>query len=117
MKKIIAIAFLFLVSLVLFACDTTPNYTFEIKFKSTELYKNGTVMECLDSNWHGMRITDNEVIFSPYSDIRLVNNETQLRSRLTRNEWHTITFVILPKNASTTNNFYHSYFYKNLYYN
>ena len=36
MKKIIAIAFLLLVSCVLFACDTTPTYTFEINIENDQ---------------------------------------------------------------------------------
>ena len=39
MKKIITIAFLFIVSLVLFACDSTPKYTFEIEFENEKVLR------------------------------------------------------------------------------
>lgn len=83
--------------------NTNSGFTFEIRFKAKQQYTGGSVVECLTPDGTGFRITPNAASISLEVE---VNNVTAKKScaftRLTSDTWHTVSFVLLPKPSSVS---------------
>lgn len=88
--------------------DCNKGFTFEIKFKYNELYKDGAIIECVNNDNKGFIIKGNKVIWSPYVNIDSANDKTACISRLTTDTWHDISIVLATKSGD---NFYKTYMY------
>lgn len=84
--------------------------TIEIKFKNFNLGdSDATIMECLDQNNKGFRITNNKAIFNPFGSIEDTDNTISVN--LMSDEWVRVAFVVVKGMNKTGAEIYDYNFY------